>query len=132
MKLAIVGSRSFQDMLLLDKILSEAPFNSMGITCIVSGAAAGADNLARQYAKKNKLMLIEFPADWLNKGRYAGYLRNMDIIQTSDVVLVFWDGVSKGTRHSIDLAQQHKKVLYVVQYLRAKPVVKCYYNPTII
>lgn len=131
MKLAIVGSRSFQDSTLLEQILSEDPFKSMDITTIISGAAAGADTVARSYAKKKKLMLIEFPADWLNKGHYAGYLRNMDIIESADAVLAFYDGVSKGTRHSIDIAQQYKKPLYVVKYLKAKPVVEIFYNPSL-
>lgn len=131
MKLAIVGSRSFQDSALLEKVLSEDPFTGMSINTIVSGAAAGADTLAREYAKKHRLMLIEFPADWLNKGRYAGYLRNMDIIDAADVVLAFYDGTSKGTRHSMEITQQQKKLLYVVRYLKAKPTVECIFNPTL-
>jgi hypothetical protein len=79
------------------------------ISWVVSGGAPGADSLAEKWAKENKKMLTIYPADWLNLGKRAGYVRNTDIVKNSDMIIAFWDGNSKGTKHTIGLAQKMGK-----------------------
>ncbi len=59
MKLAVIGSRNFNDYSLvkhyLDKIHSIQP-----ITCIVSGGAKGADTYGEQWGKENNIETIVF------------------------------------------------------------------------
>jgi hypothetical protein len=56
-------------------------------------------------------------ADWDTYGKSAGYRRNADMAKYSDAVVCFWDGVSKGTKHMIDLARQYGCFeLLVVRY----------------
>jgi hypothetical protein len=45
-----------------------------------------------------------YPADWNKYGKRAGFLRNAEMVSEADVLFAFWDGKSKGTKHSIDLA----------------------------
>ena len=115
MKLAVVGSRDFNDYGLmkkyLDKIHSVEP-----ITHIISGGARGADSLSEKWAKENNVETLIFKPDWNKYGKKAGYLRNVDIITNSDKVLAFWDGTSKGTQHSINLSNKEGKKIKIVYF----------------
>ena len=114
MKLAIVGSRTFNDYTTMCKVIKEH-FNIDSITHIVSGGARGADTLAEQFAKEYNKELIVFPADWKTYGKRAGFIRNVDIINTCDQCVAFWDGESHGTKHDIELCEEQNKfhVVYI-------------------
>lgn len=114
MKLAIIGSRDFTDY---EKARSS--FRSF-FCCnlpedIISGGARGADALAEKLSLEflHKPAIV-FEADWTKFGKSAGFKRNVQIIESSDIVLAFWDGISKGTRHSINLAKQMKKETIII------------------
>ncbi len=94
MKVAIVGSRKFG-------FFDLSPYIPAGITEIVSGGAIGVDSFAKDYAIKHNLKYTEFLPDYSN-GKIAPLLRNLDIIEYSDMVLVFWDGVSTGSKFVIE------------------------------
>lgn len=113
MKVAIIGSRNFNDYPLLEKSLSGYLSK---ITHIVSGGARGADSLGKKYATLNNKEYIEFLPDWETYGKGAGFIRNRSIINEADMVFAFWDGVSKGTRHSIGLANEMNKDLTIVKF----------------
>lgn len=68
---------------------------------IVSGKAKGADLLGEAYAKLKGYGIKQFPAKWSEKGKSAGYLRNVEMAQYANALIAFWDGKSKGTRHMI-------------------------------
>jgi hypothetical protein len=112
MKLAIVGSRTFTDYLFLESTIMTRI--NKNVTEIVSGGAPGADSLAEDFAKKFRLKMKVFPADWKRLGKKAGYLRNISIIEYSDIVIAFWDFVSPGTKSSIDLAYKMHKELHII------------------
>ena len=107
-KVAIVGSRGFNDY----ELLSERLKNHAGnISEIISGGAKGADSLAEMFADEYGIKKTIFKAEWDKFGRSAGIIRNKDIVKNCDVLIAFWDGKSKGTKNSIDLAiSQNKKV----------------------
>lgn len=42
-------------------------------------------------------------------------IRNRDIVRMADVVVTFWDGVSRGTGNTIDLASKAGKKVIVVE-----------------
>ncbi len=117
--IAIVGSRGFKDYALLcasvdEYIKSLEPYD-VNVT-IVSGGAAGADTLAERYADENNCKKLIFLAEWKKYGRAAGIVRNKDIINAADTVIAFWDGKSKGTNNSIDLAKKAKIQSIVIMY----------------
>lgn len=111
MKIAVIGSRSFNDYELLQKTLKQYQPE-----CIVSGGAKGADVLAERYAKENNINLLVFKPEWGRYGKIAGIKRNELIINNSDMVIAFWDGVSKGTKSSIDIAKKNNKPLIIVNF----------------
>lgn len=111
MKLAIVGSRNFNNYKVLEETLStfEEP-----ITEIISGGATGADALAEEWAKKNDIPITIHKAEWSKYGRAAGPKRNKKIIEACDACVAFWDGKSKGTKNSIELSKKAGKTTKVV------------------
>ena len=111
MKVGIVGSREFKNYELFSDAMKQYLSD---ISWVVSGGAPGADSVAEKWAKENKKMLTIYPADWLNLGKKAGYVRNTDIVKNSDMIIAFWDGKSKGTKHTIGLAQKMGKECKII------------------
>jgi hypothetical protein len=113
MNLAIVGSRTFTNYTLLEnEILKIYTIENIG--CIVSGGAKGADSLAEQFAIKFNIKTKILKPDWDTYGKSAGYRRNCDIVNAADIVIAFWNGISPGTKHSIDIANKlNKKVIII-------------------
>lgn len=112
-KIAVVGSRDYNNYEFvagkLDKILS----NIVNIT-IVSGGAKGVDSLAARYAKERGHELIEYLPDWEKNGKSAGIIRNNDIINESNFVVAFHKNNSRGTAHSVGLARSKNIPIRVV------------------
>ncbi len=119
MKIAVVGSREFKDIKFARRVIMKEFLFAIPCTddknqeepIIVSGGARGIDSLAEIEAKNLKIKTIIFKPDWDRYGKKAGFLRNILIINEADKVIAFWDGASKGTKHSIDLAIKQDKPL---------------------
>jgi 1-aminocyclopropane-1-carboxylate deaminase/D-cysteine desulfhydrase-like pyridoxal-dependent ACC family enzyme len=109
-RIAIVGSRDFQNLQLVDHFVASLPAD----TIIVSGGARGVDRRAEEAAKRRGLRTIIYHADWETHGKAAGYLRNQDIVDEADEIVAFWDGVSNGTWHSINLARKAGKKVFII------------------
>jgi hypothetical protein len=115
---AIVGSRSFesfeqfQDM----DVFIQQHIAVDRIDSVISGGAVGADTLGAAFADAYKINLVTHLPDWKMYGKRAGMIRNTDIIRGSDIVFAFWDGKSKGTRHSIKLAKEMGKELHIYAF----------------
>lgn len=108
MKVAIIGSRDFNDYGKLKEVL-----NFFKPTKIISGGAKGADLLGEKYANENGIEKIIHYPDWDKHGRGAGFVRNQLIIDDCDVVIAFWDKKSKGTRDSITKAHKASKSIFI-------------------
>lgn len=110
MKLAIIGSRSFNDYKLMcieaDRLKPDT---------IISGGAAGADTLAKRYAKERNLPIIEHVPNYQKYGRRAPLERNKLIIQECDQVLAFRINQSSGTSHAIRIALKLRKSTKIVE-----------------
>lgn len=130
MRIAIIGSRDFDDYELMCSILE--PYLPK-ITKVISGAALGADTLgakwSREFLKKEPL---EYEALWHDltkepclvkldkKGNafncLAGFNRNTDIIKNCDACFAFWNGKSSGTADSLKKTQKYKKPTKLIIY----------------
>jgi len=115
LKLAVVGSRSFDDYELVKKFLDAYKAQTPELI-LVSGGASGADSLAERYAEENNLQIIVFKPDWKKYGKTAGFLRNTTIIEEADEVIAFWDGESHGTLDSMKKTKKLNKPLLEVKY----------------
>lgn len=117
MKVAIVGSRTFNNFDLLSKTVKEyCKQNNISIEIIVSGGAKGADSLAEQFAIKNDLQTKIFYPDWVQFDRTACSVRNSQIVEFSDIVFAFWNGKSPGTNDSITKTKKLQKTIIIVMF----------------
>ena len=107
---AVVGSRNFTNYDQLSEELSKYNIHE-----IVSGGAIGADSLAERYALEWEIPIRIFKPDW-STGRGAGLARNTDIINAADIIIAFWDGISTGTKDSINKAKKAGKQLIIIRY----------------
>ena len=118
-KVIIAGGRDFADYEELECFVSlvlTVHYLDGHDVEIVSGGARGADRLGEKYAKEMNLPVKVFPADWGTHGKSAGYLRNKTMAEYADVLIAFWDGESRGTKHMIDLANKAKLAVHVQNY----------------
>ena len=107
-RIVIAGSRDFEDYLILkvtlDRILTEDEDDIE----LVSGHAKGADLLAERYAAERGLPIHVIKPNWKAYGRAAGPIRNRQILEyamcATPQVIAFWDGISKGTKNTIETA----------------------------
>lgn len=107
MKLLIAGSRSLTD-------IDISPYIPAETALIISGGANGVDALAEQYADKHRISKLILRPRYDLYRRAAPLKRNNIMVDIYDRVLIFWDGASKGTKHTIDHAQKTGKPVEVI------------------
>ena len=83
------GGRLYSDWATLDKMLGQA-----NPTCVITGGASGADNMAERWASEHSIRLDVYRADWKTHGRAAGPIRNQRMLDHGkpDMVLAFPGG----------------------------------------
>ena len=99
----------------VDEILREKDTTRLRIV-IVHGGAKGVDQLADETARMLFIATEVHRPDYARYGRGAPLKRNEDMCDVADEALFFWDGQSRGTKHSINLARRfnlkHQVVLF--------------------
>ncbi len=70
----------------------EAWLDTLPIREVVSGGASGADAGGEAWAKKRGIPIKRFPADWKTHGRAAGPIRNRQMAEYADAVVLFPGG----------------------------------------
>ena len=106
---AIVGSREYPFLQDVRDYIVELPEG----TRVVTGGARGVDREAENVCGERGIECLVLKPDWEAHGRKAGLLRNVDIVKAADRIVAFWDGVSRGTLHSIHTAQRLDKPVLV-------------------
>lgn len=136
-RVMIAGSRSFKDYLYAEKMIKEE-LVKRGISkynhdiIIISGGADGADKMGEIFAGLNCLKKEVYKAEWDNleaepcKIKYnsygkpynclAGFNRNTTMIDISDLIILFWDGSSKGTLDDINKCKAKNKDYVLIKY----------------
>ena len=107
MKLLIAGSRSIEHFDL-------SPYIPLDTDTIISGGARGIDTLAERYADARGLRKIIIRPNYDLYGRRAPLVRNDEMIALADTVLVIWDGISHGSKYTIDRARRAGKRVIVI------------------
>lgn len=124
MKLIIAGSRALSpNVRFLDSIISHYKIQ---ITEIVSGCAEGVDKAGEMYKiaypemgvrfdnSITDLKITKFPADWEKHGKAAGPIRNKQMADYADALLLIWDGESRGSKNMKETMLKLNKPVYEV------------------
>lgn len=112
--IAVVGSRDFVN---LDKVRYVVSGLPDGCT-VVTGGARGVDKAAERTARlwlDPEPIIYEY-GDYVPEHgpKAAGWFRNVDMLTTGkggypvDKTVIFWDGKSRGTKHSFKICREYK------------------------
>ena len=110
MKTIIAGSRILRDPKLVEAAVKASGFH---ITEVVSGEAAGIDQLGEKWAAVNGLPVKRFVPKWKTHGKAAGPIRNRAMAEYAQALIAIWNGKSKGTENMIQQARDHGLEVYV-------------------
>ena len=118
-RIAVIGTRTFRDWTRfakeMDKRLALIQTERQSANVVlISGGAEGPDVMARRYAQQNRLRIVEYMPNFPAHGRGATFVRNRQIVNAAQEVIAFWDGVSRGTRFTLDLANEKQLPVHVV------------------
>lgn len=124
-RIIVAGGRDFNDYDLLHSSLAELLFeiddpNTTEVE-FVSGTCKGADILGERFAESCGYKIKRFPANWEGFGKRAGYIRNGYMAKYASeadigILVAFWDGSSRGTRHMINIAKRYGLDVKVIKY----------------
>lgn len=111
MRAIVCGGRDYRDQDHIWNTLCEIDARRGPITCVIHGAATGADTEAMIWAQTprisgRKIFHAPFTADWHKHGRAAGPIRNQRMIDEGrpDIVIAFPGG--RGTADMVACARR--------------------------
>lgn len=107
MKVLIVGSRSIRSYDISELIPPQTEL-------IISGGAEGADSIAEEYADKHKISKLILRPRYDKYGKAAPLKRNELMVELADEVIALWDGISRGTKYTVEYAKKKNKTVKIV------------------
>lgn len=110
MKTIIAGSR---DGITQRDVDEAAKMCGWSIASVVSGTARGVDQMGEAVAKRMRVPVHRYPADWNAHGRAAGHIRNALMADNAEALIAVWDGKSRGTLNMINTAKKKGLKVYV-------------------
>lgn len=113
MRVLVCGGRDYDDADFLRRSLWQLHMQPL-FDLVIQGGAKGADQLAEQWCMDNAIPYLCVPAPWPTKGKSAGILRNLRMLEyRPDLVVAFPGG--NGTAHMIRIAQEAGVALWQPQ-----------------
>ena len=117
MKVIIAGGRDIKPSIqninwLVKKIGIE-------VTEVVCGMQRGVDIAGKAWGDFHGIHVEPFPANWTKYGNPAGPIRNKQMAEYADALILIWDGRSRGSSSMLSLANSHK--LDVYQHIVVSP-----------
>ena len=114
MKVLVCGSREWSDGQVVNDTLDT--FDAFEkITHVIHGGARGADSMGGAWAVLHGASQRVFQPRWAIHGKGAGFIRNQRMVDwmieedekgTEIRVVAFWKDQSRGTAHTIRIAQE--------------------------
>lgn len=114
MKLIIAGTRYIKNdaevFRCLDRLVLE---KNMKVDKVLSGGAKGPDRIGEQWAAREGIPVVVFPAAFSKHGKAAGPMRNEKMAEAGDALVLFWDGMSPGSLDMLSKMKERVKKVYV-------------------
>jgi len=135
MRVVICGSRSIKGEDAITQIDAAIKKFNVKVDEVISGGAEGVDTAAIEWAKRNNIDYVVFPANWKKWNKAAGYKRNEKMAWYADqprifllhsgteeedikedfrgAILAIWNGSSKGTANMIEIGKRYDLKVFV-------------------
>lgn len=116
MRLIIAGSRTlFPELDLIEALIHQFQL-FQDVTEVVSGGAIGVDSCGETWAKiMGQVEVKRFRPDYKKySGSVAPKMRNQEMAEYSDALLLIWDGKSRGSLNMKENMQKLGKPIYEV------------------
>lgn len=113
MKVIVAGSRNIRLRSELVKEIFELCFKE--VEEIVSGTCSGPDLAGERFGEDYGIPIKRFPPDWNKHGKAAGPIRNREMADYADALLLIWDGKSRGSKNM--LSEAKKRGLRIVELI---------------
>ena len=107
MKLLVAGSRSISGFDISDYI----PDNT---DMIITGGANGIDRIAEEYADRHGLSKLILRPKYKIYGRGAPLIRNKEMADLADEILIIWDGRSNGSKFTLEYCKSIGKSVTLI------------------
>lgn len=115
MKLIIAGGRDLNVSIEnIEQVINEFNLNP---TIVISGKARGIDACGENWANYKNIPIDPYAIskeEWNKIGKAAGPLRNKQMAEYGDTLLLIWDGKSKGSKNMKEEMQKLNKPIYEV------------------
>src|SRR5216117_1054520 len=112
MKLIIAGGRDINfTIAAIDRWLKCFKLEPTKVVC---GKARGIDTCGENWAKHKNIPIQPFPANWKKFGLAAGPIRNGEMADYGDVLLLIWDGQSRGSGNMRKQMIERNKPVYEI------------------
>jgi hypothetical protein len=115
MRIGFIGSRNYQHLVLISKIIKKIKAIYDSFT-FVSGGARGVDKTAEMFAKSLGLECDIINAEWDKYGKGAGHIRNVKLVDSCNMIVAFWDFISPGTFDALKHAVLNKNIPVIIVY----------------
>lgn len=105
MRVIIAGSRHFDPQWSISLVSEAIQESGFEITEVIHGAARGID-LAADSVCRGHYPIRVFPAEWGKFGNRAGPIRNAQMADVADALILVWDGASRGSKNMLETARR--------------------------
>jgi len=110
-KVSVIGTKDFSDyQLLCNELNKEKP------DVLVVGGKDGADSMAQRYSLEKEIQVQVILPDYKKHGRSANYLRNLEMIDNSTLILIFWNERSKSPFNYLPYIKKYHKLFRTIIY----------------
>lgn len=116
MRVVVAGSRTIEEdiSMLIMRLLPE------DTTLLISGGARGVDTQAEKVARALGIECEIMLPDYKILGKAAPLERDRAMVDSADLVIAIWDGISRGTRYTVSYALDKKVPLVLCRYFASK------------
>lgn len=124
MRLIIAGTRSIPAANAMRLIKKAAKHWELWPDVVLSGESGGVDVAAKAlcecdfaFPASRKVEFEGYPADWDRYGKSAGPIRNREMVDKGDALLLIWNGKSPGSRNVLSQALKAGLPVYELQVI---------------
>lgn len=115
MKLIIAGSRTLQfDLTTIQNLIDSLIAMDEHIDEVVSGACRGIDISGQNWADFQNIPVKKFKPDWNKLGKSAGPIRNKEMAEYSDALLLIHNGSSGSLSMKSEMLKLNKPIYEVL------------------